>query len=114
MPVKHRGRLLGGNRPGSDDFSRAADKSGLLILPIEELRQAADRRLRRQRAAERVHQLGARVAFELVDHLARRHPDIAGDIDEQLARFARLDPGILAPLGGDRFPASLRVVGSGQ
>jgi hypothetical protein len=70
------------------------------------------RRLRRQRHAETLHGLGARVLFEFVDEIARRHPDIADDINERLARYASLDPAALVVTGGDRFAtAPIHVVG---
>jgi succinylglutamate desuccinylase len=71
--------------------------------------------LRRQRHVERVQRLGGRVVFEFVDELARHHPEIADDLDQRLARYAALDPGVLHALGADRFPASpTRPVGGAQ
>jgi hypothetical protein len=68
-------------------------------------------RLRRQRAAARVRRLGARVVFELINEICRRYPSIAADLDHRFARFAAIDPGILAAVGGDRFAASpMRLV----
>ena len=60
-------------------------------------------RLRRQRLVERLHRLGPRAVFELLAELARHHPDIAEDLDRRLARYAALDPAMLAATGGDRF-----------
>ena len=78
--------------------------------------QAAMLRLRRQRLVECLHRLGPRPTFELVDELARRHPDIADDLDRRLAAYTeRLTPELLRAVGANRFPASpLRIVGSGQ
>ena len=71
-------------------------------------------RLRRQRHAEKVHRLGARVLFEFVDELAHHHPDIAVDITKRLARYAALDPVMVEVTGGDRFsPLLLHLVGDG-
>jgi hypothetical protein len=52
-----------------------------------------------------------RAVFELFDELARHH-GIGDDIDRRLARYAALDPAVLAVVGGDRFAAApLRAVG---
>jgi len=72
------------------------------------------RRLRRQRDAQRLHALGPRVLFELLDELARVH-GIEADIDRRLSMFAGLDTGMLRAVGGDRFPAApMRLVGGGR
>jgi hypothetical protein len=63
------------------------------------------RALRRQRLVRTVHELGARVTFELLDELARAH-GIGDDIDERLAGYASLRPEILRALGADQFPAT--------
>lgn len=104
-------------RPAGEGPGRAAlgfrwaAETGATNSEIEGLRQESARRLRRQRLVERVHRLGARVAFELLAELARHH-GIAGDIDRRLARYAALDPEILAALNADRFPADpIRAVG---
>ena len=103
------------SRPGSDDFSRAAETSSRLLPENQILKQEADRRLRRQRQVERLHRLGARAVFELVDEIARHHPDIADDLDARLARFARLDPAVLAAVGADRLPGPpMRAIGGGR
>ena len=75
--------------------------------------QETTRRLRRQRAIECAHHLGARAIFEFVDELARHHPEIADDIDGRLAAYAeRLTPDLLRAIGGDRFPmAPMRAIG---
>jgi len=70
--------------------------------------------LRRQRQVERLHRLGARPLFELLQQLDRDH-DLGGDLDRQLERYARLDPDLLREIGADRFaPMPLRVVGGGR
>jgi hypothetical protein len=49
--------------------------------------------------------------FELVDELDRHHA-LGDDLDRRLARYAAVNPQILAAVGGDRFPeAPLRAVG---
>src|SRR5690242_16713192 len=60
------------------------------------------RQLRRQRAVERLYRLGVRPVFELVDELARHHPELAGDIDDRLAAYVeRLSPELLRATGGN-------------
>ena len=70
------------------------------------------RRVRRQRLAAAVHRLGERAVFELLDELARRHPEIADDLDRRLAAHAeRLNRGLLRAVCSDRFaPAPMRPV----
>jgi len=72
--------------------------------------------LRRQRAVEQLHGLGARPTFEFVDEIVRANPQLAPDIDARLERYAtRLTPELLRATGGDRFAASpMRVVGGGR
>lgn len=66
---------------------------------------AALRRLRRQRRAEAIHRLGARVLFEFVDEIAHYHPEIAADLDARLDRFACIDRDLLEAVDGNRFPS---------
>jgi hypothetical protein len=62
--------------------------------------------------AQRLHCLGARATFEFIDELAKHYPTIADDLDRRLSRFVRIDPVVLAAVGGDRFPSSpTRIVG---
>jgi hypothetical protein len=71
-------------------------------------------RLRRQRQAEKLHRLGPRVLYELLEQLDRDH-GLGADLDRQLERFAGLNRALLRALGGDRFaPLPLRLVGSSQ
>ena|SRR5437762_5968669 len=99
-----------GSRPGLDDLRVAAESEAFLIQNPSHAQ--AQRRLRRQRHVEKLHRLGARVLFELVDELDRHH-GLGDDLDQRLEAFAALDPGLLAALGADRFPAApLRLVGS--
>lgn len=58
----------------------------------------------RQRQVEAIHRLGARVALEFVGELARRHPEIAADLDWRLARYAEINPVALAVTDGDQMP----------
>jgi hypothetical protein len=114
MPQKCARPAGGGpDRAAFDDL--LGGSVGASIIEIRGLRQEAQRRLRRQRAVARVHRLGVRVTFELFEDLARRHPEIAGEIDDLLDRFGGLDPGILAVLGGDRFALPpTRLVGDNR
>jgi len=65
--------------------------------------------------ALRLHRLGPRATFELLDELARAHPEIAPDIDRRLERYAQLSPALLRATGGDRFPAApIRLVGAAR
>lgn len=67
--------------------------------------------LRRQRQVERICRT-PRLVAELLDEIARHHPEIADDLDRRLAAYAGLDPALLIATGGDRFaPSPLRAVG---
>ena len=70
-------------------------------------------RLRRQRQVERIHRLGARVLFELVDELDRHH-GLGDDLDRRPERYAALDDRLVAAVGADRFLASPQRVVGGQ
>lgn len=105
------------NSPAAGRATRAGDR-----VPADEarfdntvavLRLAATRRLQRQRQIERIYALGSRIIFELIDEIDRHH-GLGNDIDQRLMRYARLDPLILATVGGDRFPnMPLRILASG-
>jgi hypothetical protein len=74
--------------PESGPAARAnADRAGIWT------RIVPDTRLRRRRQCELIWRLGARVFFELIDELDRRH-GLGADLDARLARYARLDPEI--------------------
>jgi hypothetical protein len=72
--------------------------------------------LRRQRAVERLHGLGARVLDEFLSEIARDRPEIAGNIDKLIELYTtRLTPSLLRAVGGDCFPAPLlRAVEAGR
>lgn len=55
--------------------------------------------LRRQRAATHLHRLGPRPVLEALGEVAAGR-----DLDRVLDSYARLDPGTVRKLGGDRFP----------
>jgi hypothetical protein len=81
---------------------------------LADLRLAATRRLRRQRHIERIFKLGSRVVFEMIDELDRYHGP-GDDLDQRLARYAAIDPTILAAIRGNQFARTpTRVVGSGS
>src|SRR5438105_15400209 len=67
------------------------------------LRAQASQRLHRQRLVERVHRLGARAVFELIDDLDRPH-GLGDDLARRLERYAALGPAVLCAFGGDRLP----------
>lgn len=95
-------------RPQDGDLAGAAAISGLehRLNSRPQTKSQHPAHLRRQRHVERVQRLGGRVVFEFVDEIARHHPEIADDLDQRLARYAALDPGLLTAVGADRFPAS--------
>jgi hypothetical protein len=78
MPQKQHARQLGADRAGFDDCLLA--ESELQLPQIHIARQVAERRLQRQRLVQRVHRLGARVAFEFFDEIVRYHPGLADDL----------------------------------
>jgi hypothetical protein len=59
--------------------------------------------LRRRQQVEHIYALGSRVIFELIDEIDRHH-GLRDDINQRLARYAKLDPGIVAVVGADKFP----------
>jgi hypothetical protein len=101
---------------GSRPDGAAGNQSGLeyRLNTRPHLTSQETRRLRRERQVEQIHRLGARAVFELLQQLDRDH-GLGRQLDRQLERFAGLDAGILAAVGGDRFaPAPLHVVGGQQ
>jgi hypothetical protein len=102
MPQKQHARQLGADRAGLDDCVTAESRPSLSQNGAA--RQAAERRLRRQRLVEPVNRLGPRVLFELLDELVRVYPEIGADIDRRLGRFAALDPEVLRAVDGGTFP----------
>jgi hypothetical protein len=61
--------------------------------------------LRRQRLCARVHRLGDRVLYELLDELDRHGVASWADVEPRLERFASLDPELLRAVGAGRFAA---------
>jgi len=74
--------------------------------PLQERRSAELRRLRRQRYAQRIHRLGERVEFELLEHLITAFDLDEDAVDRVLDRFAGIDPKVLRAVGADRLPPS--------
>jgi hypothetical protein len=71
-------------------------------------------RLHRQRLVARIHDLGPRAVFELVDELDRHH-GLGDDLDRRLQRYADADPELLHAFGADRFaPLPTRVIEAGR
>jgi succinylglutamate desuccinylase len=64
----------------------------------------------------RLHALGSRPTFELVDEIIRHHPDLEDEIDKRIDKYADLNPDLLKHLGADRFPPvpPPRLVGGRQ
>jgi hypothetical protein len=72
-------------------------------LSLKERQSAELRRLRRARYARRIHRLGARVEFELIEHLVKKFELDEDAVDHILDRFAGLDAEVLKALGADRL-----------
>jgi len=67
-----------------------------------------------RRLADHVVGLGPRAVAELLSEIGEAH-GIEGDILDRLQRYARLDSGMLAVTGGDRFaPMPLRAIAGGR
>jgi hypothetical protein len=60
--------------------------------------------LLRQWLCTRVHDLGPRVLYELLEELDRYHA-LDADLDRRLERYAELDPGLLRAVGANKFAA---------
>ncbi len=60
-----------------------------------------DRRL--QRDIEKLHRLGPRAIYHLLDEIGCRH-SCCTFIESRASRYAELDPAAVRQLGGDRFP----------
>jgi hypothetical protein len=58
--------------------------------------------LRLQRDVEKVHQLGPRAFYALLDEISCRH-SCRTFIEARAQRYASLDPEIVKQLGGDKF-----------
>jgi hypothetical protein len=57
--------------------------------------------MRRQRLVTRVHELGPRALFELLNEIEKYG---VADLDHRLAKYADIDVELLRWLGADRFP----------
>ena len=100
--------------PGLRPGGAAEIETGLEqpVYTVSAAQSQALLRLRRQREVARICRI-PRLVLELLDEVGR-HYGIADEIDDRLARFAALDPDILAAVGGDKFvPVPTRLVGGG-
>jgi hypothetical protein len=80
---------------------------------LQARRSAELRRQRRMRMAAAAWRLGPRAFFEFIDELDW-HFDVL-NLDRRLERYANADPGLIALLGGDQFPAGpTRIIPAGQ
>lgn len=61
-------------------------------------------RLRFQRLAGRLHELGPRPVGEFIAELVETLPVSAGEVIDRLERYGQLDPATVRALGADRFP----------
>ena len=105
MSMKNPVPLAGGHRAGSRYVVQQSSTRDLL-------KKQAQQRLHRQHLARRIHHLGARIFFELLDELDRHH-GIGDDLDRRLARYAGLDSDMLRVVGAEGFaPHPMRVVRS--
>ncbi len=66
---------------------------------------AATRDLRRRLHVERLHRLGPRALDELLLEIGAEMSCLTA-IETRLERYAGLDRGVVAAVGGDRFPPS--------
>ena len=104
---EHQVPLAGGHRAGTRYAVQQPSTRAIL-------QWQAQQRIRREHLTRRVHRLGARVLFELLDELDRHH-GLGDDLDRRLGRFAAIDADMLRRIGGDSFaPAPTRVVGGGR
>ena len=70
-------------------------------------------RIRRARKVEKLHALGPRPLYEFLSELAGGDTPLALDIEIQLDRYNRLDPGLVDQLGGRELQVPLTVVQGG-
>jgi len=65
------------------------------------------------RQVQRLHDLGARPLMEFLTELAS-DPATRTDIELNLSRYARLDPGLVAALGGRELRLPIVVIEDGE
>ena len=63
------------------------------------------RDLQLRRDVERLHRLGPRATYELLQEIGRQRQCMTF-VEDSARRAGALDPVVLARLGGDRFPAA--------
>ena len=71
-------------------------------------------RLRFARKVETLHSLGPRPLYEFLSELAGGDTPLALDIEIQLDRYGKLDPGLVDQLGGRELHAPLAVAEGGR
>jgi hypothetical protein len=80
------------------------DHGNLRSDSISESRRQARSEMRLRRDVVRLRALGSRVVYELLVELGRAWA-IGADIEERVTRYVtRLEPDILAVIGGDKMP----------
>jgi hypothetical protein len=83
---------------------------------VWQLRGENAAQLRRRRLVERLfHVAGLRGLVELLDEIVRYGLTHETDLEQRLVRYARLNPEIVAVLGGNKLPSlPLRIVRGGR
>ena len=95
-------------------FGLDQTESTPFVAPLQDQLDVHGRDRRFERDVARLHRLGPRAVGELLREIAAAH-GLADDIEERLARYARLEPNLVNALGGGGFPpAPLHAVGDGQ
>ena len=84
--------------PGPDRNPPVRTRSMIEMIPIVDL---AEERFRRD--LERLHCLGARALYQMLDELGARHL-LRTEIEEFVRRYSRIDSAKLIAAGGDRWP----------
>jgi hypothetical protein len=81
---------------------------------VGEIAQGVVEKIRRQLLVERIHGLGARPTYELLEELRELVPPIfRPEIQQRLEAYGALDRATLSALGADRLnPPPLRLVPS--
>jgi hypothetical protein len=113
-PLRRERRLAGNETPNLESIesinsNNIIDRNAVATQEAPPVR-AWEKRLVRHRLCERLHSLGARVVFELLDEIGRAN-GIENDVWERLRGYSELRPEILALVGGNKFPpAPLHLV----
>lgn len=97
------------SRPAGNGTALLENRSGNATDIVHRVEPVNLLDVRFARSCERLHALGPRALGEFLAELGAKHL-IRHPIEEQLARYATLDPAILKALGGDTFPPSIHAV----